>query len=48
VGNSNEEGAHKAKLVVKGYAQEPSIDFIDTFAPVSKLDTIKFLLALTA
>jgi hypothetical protein len=39
---------HKAKLVVKGYAQEPSIDFIDTFAPVSKLDTIKLLLALTA
>jgi hypothetical protein len=39
---------HKARLVVKGYSQEPSIDFTETFAPVSRLDTIKLLLALAA
>ena len=37
---------HKARLVVKGYSQEPSIDFTETFAPVSRLDTIKLLFAL--
>jgi hypothetical protein len=39
---------HKARLVVKGYSQELGIDFTDTFAPVSRLDTIKLLLALAA
>jgi len=39
---------HKARLVVKDYSQEPGIDFTKTFAPVSKLDTIKLLLALAA
>jgi cellulose synthase/poly-beta-1,6-N-acetylglucosamine synthase-like glycosyltransferase len=37
---------HKARLVVKDYSQEPGIDFTDTFAPVSRLDTIKLLFAL--
>lgn len=39
---------HKARLVVKGYAQEPGIDFFDTFAPVARLDTIKLLIAISA
>jgi len=39
---------YKARLVVKGYAQQYGIDFFDTFAPVARLDTIRLLLALSA
>ncbi|KAI5336252.1 hypothetical protein L3X38_015519 [Prunus dulcis] len=39
---------HKVRLVVKGYAQKPGIDFNETFAPVARLDTITTLIALTA
>lgn len=33
---------------MKGYAQEARVDFFDTFAPVARLDTIRFLLAVAA
>ncbi|CAL2254019.1 unnamed protein product [Prunus armeniaca] len=39
---------HKARLVVKGYAQKPGIDFNETFAPVARLDTIRTHIALAA
>ena len=39
---------HKARLVVKGYAQVLGVDFSETFAPVARLDTIKLVLALVA
>ncbi|CAL8133642.1 unnamed protein product [Prunus armeniaca] len=39
---------HKARLVVKGYAQKSGIDFNETFAPVPRLDTIRILIALAA
>lgn len=39
---------HKARLVVKGYAQVFGVDFSETFAPVARLDTIRLVLALAA
>ncbi|RVW69919.1 Copia protein [Vitis vinifera] len=39
---------HKARLVVKGYAQMFRVDFSETFALVARLDTIRMLLALAA
>ena len=39
---------HKARLVVKGYAQMFGVDFSETFAPIARLDTIRMLLASVA
>ena len=39
---------HKARLVVKGYAQVWGVDFSETFAPVARLDTIILVLALSS
>ena len=37
---------HRARLVVKGFAQVAGVDYGDTFAPVARHDTIRLLLAL--
>ena len=39
---------HRARLVAKGYFQQGSIEFLDTFSPVAKLATIKVLFSLAA
>lgn len=39
---------HQVRLVVKGYAQKPVIDFNETFSPMARLDTIRTLIALAA
>jgi len=39
---------YKAQLVVKGYSQQPGIDFNDTFTPLIRIETIRTILAIVA
>ncbi|XP_015893764.1 uncharacterized mitochondrial protein AtMg00820-like [Ziziphus jujuba] len=39
---------YKARLVTKGYSQQPGIDFNETFAPVARMETIRTVLTLAA
>jgi len=38
----------KARLVTRGFAQRPGIDYHDTFAPVARLESLRLLIALAA
>lgn len=38
----------KARVVAKGYAQRPGIDFSGTYAPVARLGSLRLLMALAA
>jgi hypothetical protein len=47
----DEHGAvfkHKARLVVKGYAQQHDIDYDKVFTPVARLNLVCLLIALAA
>ena len=37
---------HKERMVVRGFTHQPNIDFNETFAPVSRMDTIRTVLAI--
>lgn len=46
--NLDEEGnvtKNKARLIVKGYSQEESIDNEETYAPIARLEAISLLIA---
>ena len=39
---------HKARMVARGFTQQPGIDFNETFAPIACMDTIRTVLAIAA
>lgn len=39
---------HKSRLVAKGYIQRHGIDYKEVFAPVARIETVRFIIALAA
>jgi ketosteroid isomerase-like protein len=46
--NADGTTRYKARLVIKGYEQVPGVDFDETYAPVSKLATLRRMLSIAA
>jgi len=46
--SSNNFERYKARIVVKGFAQEAGLDFDETFAPVVRIDSVRTLFAISA
>ena len=42
------DGRYKARLVAQGFSQRPGLDYDDTFAPTSKLSTLRTFLSIVA
>ena len=47
-GKGGELLKYKGRLVVKGYAQRPGFDYVETFSPVVRMETLQAILALSA
>lgn len=45
---SGEVDKFKARLVVKGYAQQYGIDYTEVFAPVARMETVRLVIAFAA
>ena len=39
---------YKARLVIKGYRQTDSLDYFDTYSPVTRINSIRVVLAIVA
>ena len=39
---------YKARLVVKGYRQKKGVDYLDIYSPVTRITSIRMLIALAA
>ena len=39
---------YKARLVIKGYRQRESLDYFDTYSPMTRINSIRMIVAIAA